>query len=127
MFRTELNISPSSFKLNHSTQLLTIGSCFSQVIGERLLNNKFATSVNPFGTIFNPVSIAKLLESSLLNDNSLTHASVENKGVWFNHHVHSDFYGMSKDELNSKLTDRLKEINLFLKDADTIIITLGTA
>ena len=51
MFRTELTILPSPLKINHNSKVLTIGSCFSQVIGEKLFQNKFDTEVNPFGTV----------------------------------------------------------------------------
>jgi hypothetical protein len=127
MFRTELNIASSPFKINHRSKLLTIGSCFSQVIGERLSNNKFDVFVNPFGTIFNPVSITRLLENSMINNFEGIDSSVESSGVWFNHHVHSDFYGTTKEELYSKLKTNLKQVHEYLLQSDTLIITLGTA
>jgi hypothetical protein len=127
MFRTELNISFSPFKINHSNKLLTIGSCFSQVIGERLYVNKFDVLVNPFGTIFNPVSICRLLESSMTGNFSDIDTSVESRRVWFNHHVHSDFYGTTKEELNSKLKEKFKQVHHYLLQSNTLIITLGTA
>ena len=127
MFRTELTISPSSFKINHGNKLLTIGSCFSQVIGERLVNNKFDTLVNPFGTVFNPVSICRLLENSLTDNFAGIDSPIESRGVWYNHHVHSDFYGKTKDELNSKIKENLKRVHNHLLQLDTLIITLGSA
>ncbi len=127
MFRTELNIAPSSFKINYASKLLTIGSCFSQVIGERLFNNKFDVLVNPFGTIFNPVSISRLLQSSLTNNFSEINAPIESRDIWFNYHVHSDFYGRTKEELDSKLKENLKQVHEYLLQSDTLIITLGTA
>jgi hypothetical protein len=127
MFRTELTIHSSSERINHGSKIMTIGSCFSQVIGERLSQNKFDALVNPFGTVFNPISIFKLLENSTSNNFSMLDASVENKNTWFNYHVHSDVYGNTKEELNSKLEEKIKYVNEFLLQTDTLIITFGTA
>jgi hypothetical protein len=127
MFRTELTITPSSNKINHASRVLTIGSCFSQVIGERLSGHKFEALVNPFGTVFNPVSIVRLLENAAKNNFSSMDAPLMREGIWFNHHVHSDFYGNTKEELDTKLKDRLKNVHEVLSKADTLIITLGTA
>lgn len=127
MFRTELTIPLSPSKLNHNSKVLTIGSCFSQVIGEKLLQNKFDTVVNPFGTVFNPISIFRLLENSVSNKFTILDSFVENKGAWFNYQVHSDVYGITKDALNSKLEEKIKQVNEYILKADTLIITFGTA
>jgi hypothetical protein len=127
MFRTELNIDPFSEKISHHSKILTIGSCFSQVIGEKLSKNKFETLVNPFGTIFNPVSILRLLKAAMTNDLSITDSSVENKEAWFNYHFHSELYGTTREELNSKLKEKLIKVQEHLLLSDTILITLGTA
>jgi len=61
-FRTELNIPPAKQKIDHNEAVLLIGSCFSQNISERLQKYKFKCISNPFGTVFNPVSISKLIQ-----------------------------------------------------------------
>ena len=127
MFRTELNIIPSLEKIEHGNKIITIGSCFSQVIGERLSKNKFETLVNPFGTIFNPVSIFRLLENSISSNFSILSSSVLSQSIWFNYHVHSDLYGDTEEELKSRVEEKVKEVNQWLNQADVLIITLGTA
>ena len=124
-FRTELNPLPTTKKISYHDKIVTIGSCFSQVIGERLLNNKFEVLVNPFGTIFNPISIFRLLQQPI--DKSIIDGTIENKGAWFNHHVHSSINATSKELLNLKLNDHLNQFALSIKNATTLIITLGTA
>ncbi len=127
MFRTEIHIPPSAEKINYSTKVITIGSCFSQAIGERLVENKFEVLVNPFGTVFNPISIFRLLENSLSNDFSILDSTVENNGAWFNYHVHSDMYETTKDALKCKVEEKLIQVKNKLLQADTLLITLGTA
>ncbi|HVD98957.1 MAG TPA: GSCFA domain-containing protein [Cytophagaceae bacterium] len=127
MFRTEINIPSSPEKINHEHKLLTIGSCFSQVIGEQLKENKFEVVANPFGTVFNPVSIFRILESVLKNDFSLLDRSVESNGVWFNYHTHSDFFGNTREALELKIKDQLQKAHAHLLKTNFLIITLGTA
>ncbi len=127
MFRTELTIQPSAEKITHQNKILTIGSCFSQVIGDRLYQNKFNTLVNPFGTVFNPISIVRLLEATSTNDFQKIDCSLESQGAWFNYHVHSELYGNTKEELNVKVENTIAEAHSSFLEVDTLIITLGTA
>jgi hypothetical protein len=52
-FRTSFEIEPVREKFTNETKWMTIGSCFSEVIGNRLKENKVSVEVNPFGTLFN--------------------------------------------------------------------------
>ena len=54
MFRTEIDNIHLPFSISHQDQLMTLGSCFAEEIGQKLVSNKFKTQVNPFGTIFQP-------------------------------------------------------------------------
>ena len=63
-FRTTFSIPESAFKIDHQQKILTIGSCFSDEIGSRLMESKFNSFINPFGVIFNPVSIQNLIKRS---------------------------------------------------------------
>ena len=45
--------------INHRKRLMMIGSCFSDNIGQRLVNAFFDVNINPFGTLYNPASIAR--------------------------------------------------------------------
>ena len=76
-FRTILPFISSAFEITHTDKLLSIGSCFSENIGERLLNYKFPIIVNPYGILFNPISIVQSLQQIIdnkqfcLNDGTL--------------------------------------------------------
>jgi hypothetical protein len=37
--------------------MLFVGSCFADSIGQRFVADKFRATVNPFGVMYNPVSI----------------------------------------------------------------------
>lgn len=122
-FRTEIEPIHSDLKINLKTTMLTIGSCFSDVMGQRLADNKLNCLVNPFGTIFNPISIFKLLSGSKIDENHFT----ENQGAWFHHDYHSRFWANSQDELLTNLQQIHQKVKETLENVDMLVITFGTA
>src|SRR5690554_6970112 len=67
-FRTNFHFPASSLKITHKSRVFSIGSCFSTMLGEKLQERKFRVLNNPFGTIFNPISIFMLLSKALKED-----------------------------------------------------------
>jgi hypothetical protein len=82
-FRTELHPRPAPYQLNLTSKVVTVGSCFSDVIGGQLEKYKVETLTNPFGTLFNPLSACKLLQICAGADVELADSFVENNGRWF--------------------------------------------
>jgi hypothetical protein len=63
-FRTEITIAPFEYKIDHSRRGFSVGSCFADTIAGRLARYKFPLVANPTGVLYNPFSIADLLEAS---------------------------------------------------------------
>lgn len=122
-FRTEIKIEPSDLQIDHTQKIMTIGSCFSQVIGDRLSENKFDVQVNPFGTIFNPISIFKMLNSGPLYEGGY----LENDEMFFHYDLHSDLRAKDRKTLETIAGAKKQASDAFLNEADWLIITLGTA
>lgn len=61
-FRTEIEISPLEHRIDHTTRVFSIGSCFAESVAGRLRRYKFRVSSNPTGVLYNPFSIADALE-----------------------------------------------------------------
>ena len=61
-FQTTIPIKKSDFLINYSSKLVSLGSCFAENMGEKFEYYKFQAAINPFGIIFNPVSLAKIIE-----------------------------------------------------------------
>ena len=61
-FRTKIDIGKAGFELQPCDEVLLVGSCFANEIGQRFKDNGFAVTVNPYGTMYNPVSILHTLE-----------------------------------------------------------------
>ncbi|WP_338791218.1 GSCFA domain-containing protein [Bernardetia sp. MNP-M8] len=132
-FRTELHPISLQKKINLSNKIVTMGSCFSENIGQKLLQNKFETLINPFGVIFNPLSVIQLLEwiieeknGDVLMDN-LENFYIQHDEVWYNYHLHSKIASQDKEELKPIVKTKAKQTFEFLEKADTIILTFGTA
>lgn len=126
-FHTEFSPAPLAHPIGLNSQILTIGSCFADVMGQRLTNHKLPVLNNPFGTIFNPVSIAKLLTLALTGGAPAEHLYLERDGIWFHYDFHSSFWANSREALQEKLTNCLRQTAQFIRNADFLLLTLGTA
>ncbi|MDR3285993.1 MAG: GSCFA domain-containing protein [Prevotellaceae bacterium] len=125
--QTEIDIKPFAQKLSHHNKILMLGSCFSNNIGERLLAAKFDICINPFGVIYNPASIANsvklLIENTKIGeDNLLLH-----NGLYYNFAYHTSFSDIEKQNALSRMNAALQQGSYYIKNAETIIITFGTA
>ena len=133
-FRTEVEIKKSEQSIDYSSKILMLGSCFTTEIGSIMQDYRFNVMVNPFGTLYNPASIASSIDKMLSTEEfrmqdvietNPTDASSPRKYASFYHH--SSFARTSADAFLSLANEHLKEAHNFIKEADTIIITLGTA
>lgn len=124
---TEISIPKSPSPISHSSKILSIGSCFAQTIGQKMLDSKLDILVNPFGTIFHPNAIADLLEAGISGDQPDENLILERDGLFFHYSAHSDLVGKSKDELLEKLNQRIELTSGYLKTGTHLILTLGTA
>ncbi|MBX0333197.1 GSCFA domain-containing protein [Pontibacter sp. HSC-14F20] len=127
MFRTELHIPASGIDLSLSSGIVTIGSCFAEVIGQRLQENKAQVLVNPFGTIFNPLSVGKLLRAAISGSHTVTDKLVQHNGIWYAYDLHSSLSSPSRETLLQNIDERLSLTRNSLQQASLLIITLGTA
>lgn len=77
-FRTEVLIPKPSFSIRPLQRMLFVGSCFADNIGRRFEEEKFRAVVNPYGVMYNPVSILHTVGRYVdENRNSLAAASLE--------------------------------------------------
>ncbi len=64
-FRTIIDIPHSAFQIEPHDEVLFVGSCFATEIGRRFQQEQFPTTVNPYGTMYNPASVLHTIERSL--------------------------------------------------------------
>ncbi|MGB1294134.1 MAG: GSCFA domain-containing protein [Flavobacteriales bacterium] len=116
---------PKNIAYNH--KLLSVGSCFSTEIGNILLKHKFNIKINPFGTIFNPISMFHLLEQCISLEQSQEHLFIHHHDLWYHYNWHSSIHAPSKDELIEKIEAIKINIHKWLKTTDYLILTFGTS
>lgn len=126
-FRTEIKLEKSKTGISLKQSILTTGSCFSDAIGLKLAENKFRVLINPFGTSYNPVSIHKILRAALNGALPLSHSYFEHGGVYSHYDFHSEFSHPEKAVVEEKVKSVIQTAHQFIKDAQWIIITYGTA
>src|SRR5689334_7498531 len=96
-FRTELKVQKSSWDLRHEHSVLSLGSCFADFIGDKLEQSQFGVLSNPFGTIYNPLSIFQNLVSCIEGNLIDSPAIVLSKGLFFSYRLHSEVFSESKE------------------------------
>jgi hypothetical protein len=126
-FRTEIELSEFPFKIERESKTLTIGSCFSDNLGLYFQSNKMDCLHNPFGVVFNPISIFRLLSKSLNQQTINSNYFTEKDGLWYHYDFHSKLCHESREELEIQLNSWLRKIGDYLRKTNYIIITLGTA
>ncbi len=127
MFTTTVNIPPSARKINHNSKLITLGSCFSEHIGKKLTDFCFLVESNPFGVLFNPVSIKNGLVD-LLTEKKYTEADLFQNGSLWSSFSHSTLFSETVQEVCLQRINSSLEISAaILKEVDFILITFGTA
>ncbi len=130
------NTKQKRIKVGTEEKIVLLGSCFANEIGEKLLEDNYNVCINPFGTLFNPVSIANSLER-LSNGKPFTNNDViealygRTEGVpiikYGSFYHYTLFSRESPEEFLEYANKRLIEDSALFKAANRVIITLGTA
>lgn len=116
-------------QIGFDNRILMIGSCFSDNIGTILSDYGFNVAVNPFGTLYNPVSVTNALKRleggwPFAEDDCVEMGSGAGLICSFRHHT--SFARKTAEEFLANANKSLAEAADFYKNCDRIIITLGT-
>ena len=126
-FRTQIPISKSNFPIDYTSRIVSLGSCFAVNMNEKLDYFKFQNSCNPFGIIFNPVSIEKII-SKAINQESFTENDIFfHNEQWHCFDVHSELSDSNKEALLQNVNQLLQSTNNQITQSTHVIITYGTA
>ncbi len=113
--------------ITHSTRMLMLGSCFADSIGSRLGKELFDVTVNPFGTLYNPASIGKAI-NTLLSDRLYSAEDLFfSDGLWHSNDHHSRFSSVSAENSLKRINVELEAGRDIARNADVCVITLGTS
>ena len=125
--QTQLKLQPSQTQFGYEDKLLLLGSCFSENIGKKLEYYKFQSVTNPFGIIFNPVALERLIEDAVANKTYTEEDVFELEGVWKSYLAHSDLNATSRLQAVIHLQEAQQQLRTQFLEASHLFITLGTA
>ncbi len=126
-FRTILPDVPQDLSITHQSGVCLMGSCFAEHIGDQLEGAKFNLLQNPFGILYNPISIAESLERVVANKSYVISDLVEQSGRWVSFAHHGRFADLDAMLALKKINDSLDAAHHFLKKAKVLFVSLGTA
>lgn len=125
--QTRIPLTPADNQIDSQSQLLLLGSCFSQNIGKKLNYFKFQSLQNPFGILFHPKAIENLISKSIGQETYSEKDVFFHNERWHCFDAHSDLSDASKESLIQNLNAGLASVNEQICKSTHIIITLGTA
>lgn len=124
---TPVAIGPTTLHISHGTPLLSLGSCFADSIGLKLQEAGHDILCNPFGTLYNPLSIAMAL-SHALDDREIDPSwTVENQGLWHSWMHHSRFSNPDRDACLNNCNHAIHLAHSQLQKHPILLLTFGTA
>ena len=126
-FRTQIPIAITNHPIDYNSKILPLGSCFAENMGEKFNYFKFENTINPFGIIFNPVSIEKIINRAIKEISYTEEDIFFYNESWHCFEVHSDRSNPSKEELLENLNHILLTITKELREVTHIVITYGTS
>ena len=127
MFQTKVEIPVSKLKIDYEDKIMTLGSCFAQNIGKKMEEVWFDTIINPFGVLYNPVSIQKSIELLIENKTFTENDLFDYRGLWQSFSQSSLFSDITAEKCLIKINERYIPARDFLKKTDFLLITFGTS
>lgn len=104
-----------------------MGSCFAESMGKKMQDSKFDIVINPFGTIFNPIALQRLLKMALESSSFPENLYLEREEMHFHYLAHSQVMGYSLEQLRGKLNGELNLTKDYLENGNLLILTFGTS
>lgn len=126
-FRTAISLPPARNTIDHGQSVVMIGSCFTDNVGERMMRDGFNVYVNPMGVLYNPFSIARVINRAI-SDEYYTAADLyshDDKDYCLDFKAIPSIINTA--ELLKEINRRIKELGGLLRRADVWIITFGTS
>lgn len=127
-----MNLSEIDFSINvpnkilYGDDIIFIGSCFSEEIGQKCMKSGLKTTINPYGVIFHPLAISYLLNQTISESEFQTNI-FSRDDVYLDWMCSSSIYAMESLELKNKLLSIKEDLKKKLKNAKFLIITFGTS
>ncbi|WP_411767795.1 GSCFA domain-containing protein [Winogradskyella sp. A3E31] len=114
-------------QIDYNSNVVLLGSCFAENVGEKFDYFKFKSAVNPFGILFHPLAIESLITRAINSDYYETSEVQAVNEHYVCYDAHSRMNTTEPSDLVLKLNSALDQTLEQLQDATHVIITLGTS
>ena len=118
---TSIDIPQATRPITYDDRLLFVGSCFSDAISAQLAQYCFRLTANPFGPLFNPLSILEALQLTEVPE------LIEWGGLYHSMLHHGQCSAPTKDETYRLCQAAIDSMQQAFNDASVVFITFGTA
>ena len=126
-FRTEIDPESPDWRINYPDHIGMMGSCFAEHIGAQLIKRRFKVDLNPFGVLFNPVSIASGLQRLISAKPYAIDDLFVRDGLWHSFDHHSRFSATDPVAVLEMMNGRLEQSSKNFRQIKYLFITFGTA
>jgi hypothetical protein len=126
-FRTVISPAQAESRLAYGKGIMLIGSCFTEHIGNSLIRYKFDVSQNPFGIVYNPVSIAAQIRRMVDNKPYYSQDLSFRDGLWHSFEHHGRFSDPDQELCLNRINSTLEQSASLIRQASHLILTFGTA
>lgn len=125
---TKVVVPNSGKKIGYDDKLLLLGSCFADNIGEKFGAHYFQMLSNPYGTLYNPASIAAILSPIANSRSPISNPPIiEWGGLWHSMLHHGSFSHSDRAQVLLHCEQSRELLQAFLQEATVVIVTFGTA
>ncbi len=123
--KLDFPVDPFAIKLKHGDRCVLLGSCFSNDIGAHFVENGFDVLLNPFGTVFHPEPISRMLYETISENRE--ERILQRNDLCFSWDAGGTVFGTSEHELKDTLKLRREKLLDYLRTSKYLFITLGSA
>lgn len=134
-FFTKIDIPATDWQIDYNSHIAFFGSCFADNISAQFASRKFNVLTNPFGTVYNPLSIAMQIKAiankkvfggpEIFQDMRPDRA--RNSAPWHCWDAHGSLSAATREDCVAKLNEASIHALDFLQKTDVAFITLGTS
>ncbi len=126
-FTTPIPIPKTNNPIDYNSKIVSLGSCFAVNMAEKFEYFKFQITTNPFGILFHPLAIEKLVDFAVSGKQFTDEDIFFLNERWHCFDTHSDLSNADKDELIANLNAIVQLTHKQITQASHIIITYGTS
>lgn len=126
-FQTKVELPAGLPPVTHSGQILLLGSCFAENMGRQLAENKFGVDINPFGILYNPLSVSAALGEILKGKVYREEDLFFHNGLWNSPMHHGSFSASVPEDTLRNINNRLLQAHRSVRQLDWLMLTFGTA